>query len=178
MSTHDVRLAVLASALSVGSACASSPTSNATAPTVAPVELTAPVQISPASGSVFNNFPRTTVFRWTTVGGAATYSLEFDGTCVTGTPLMIAPGCADPDPLGNFLHFVVTHAPVVGSECPPHPAGGEAECFTTCASGGVCFANSQSGWFGAQPGRWRVWVSDAGGRLGPKSPWWTFRWTI
>jgi hypothetical protein len=30
---------------------------------------------------------------------------------------------------------------------------------------------------GAQPGRWRVWAVDNNGREGPKSDWWTFRYT-
>jgi len=30
---------------------------------------------------------------------------------------------------------------------------------------------------GAQPGRWRVWAVDANGHEGPKSDWWTFRYT-
>jgi hypothetical protein len=30
---------------------------------------------------------------------------------------------------------------------------------------------------GAQPGRWRVWAVDATGQEGPKSEWWTFRYT-
>jgi hypothetical protein len=30
---------------------------------------------------------------------------------------------------------------------------------------------------GGQPGRWRVWAVDAEGHEGPKSGWWTFRYT-
>jgi hypothetical protein len=30
---------------------------------------------------------------------------------------------------------------------------------------------------GAQPGRWRVWAVDDSGREGPRSVWWTFRYT-
>jgi hypothetical protein len=30
---------------------------------------------------------------------------------------------------------------------------------------------------GAQPGRWRVSAVDDSGREGPKSDWWTFRYT-
>jgi hypothetical protein len=30
---------------------------------------------------------------------------------------------------------------------------------------------------GAQPGRWRVWAVDDTGKEGPKSGWWTFRFT-
>jgi len=30
---------------------------------------------------------------------------------------------------------------------------------------------------GAQPGRWRVWAVDASGEEGPKSDWWTFRYS-
>lgn len=30
---------------------------------------------------------------------------------------------------------------------------------------------------GAQPGRWRVWVTDSNGQVNQKSPWWEFRYT-
>src|SRR5262245_11083031 len=30
---------------------------------------------------------------------------------------------------------------------------------------------------GSQPGRWRAWAVDGAGRVGPKSDWWTFRYT-
>jgi hypothetical protein len=30
---------------------------------------------------------------------------------------------------------------------------------------------------GAQPGRWRVWAVDAGGKEGPKTGWWEFTFT-
>jgi len=30
---------------------------------------------------------------------------------------------------------------------------------------------------GAQPGRWHVWAVDANGQEGPKSDWWSFRYT-
>jgi hypothetical protein len=31
---------------------------------------------------------------------------------------------------------------------------------------------------GAQPGRWRVWATNAAGEDSPKSPWWTFEYTV
>lgn len=45
--------------------------------TAAPV-LTAPVQVSPVNGTVFNNFPRTTKLEWKPVPGAASYTVEID----------------------------------------------------------------------------------------------------
>lgn len=45
--------------------------------TAAPA-LTAPVQISPPNGAVFNNFPRTTKVDWNPVPGAASYTVEID----------------------------------------------------------------------------------------------------
>ena len=40
--------------------------------------LAAPVQISPPDGAVFNNFPRTTVLRWSAVDRADGYGVEID----------------------------------------------------------------------------------------------------
>ena len=40
--------------------------------------LGAPVQISPAEGSVFSTYPRTTRYVWNPVSGAARYTLEID----------------------------------------------------------------------------------------------------
>jgi hypothetical protein len=40
--------------------------------------LTAPVQVSPTNGSVFNIFPRTTKVDWNPVPGAASYTVEVD----------------------------------------------------------------------------------------------------
>jgi len=38
--------------------------------------LAAPVQLSPASGTAFNNYPRTTTLRWSAASGAASYTVE------------------------------------------------------------------------------------------------------
>jgi hypothetical protein len=40
--------------------------------------LAAPTQLSPANGSVFENYPRTTRLQWSAVPGAATYTVEID----------------------------------------------------------------------------------------------------
>lgn len=40
--------------------------------------LTAPVQISPPNGAVFNNFPRTTKLAWNPVPGAGSYTVEVE----------------------------------------------------------------------------------------------------
>lgn len=48
--------------------------------------LSAPTQVSPACGSVFNNYPRTTTFKWKAVNGAKSYTIEIDcyGCCKSG----------------------------------------------------------------------------------------------
>jgi len=40
--------------------------------------LVAPTQLSPANGSVFEHYPRTTRLQWSPVPGAATYTVEID----------------------------------------------------------------------------------------------------
>lgn len=51
-----------------------------------PQGLAAPVQVSPANGSVFNIFPRSTKLDWNPVQGAAHYGVEIDclGCCQAG----------------------------------------------------------------------------------------------
>ncbi|MEJ2560798.1 MAG: hypothetical protein P8186_32165, partial [Anaerolineae bacterium] len=45
---------------------------------VTQVSLIAPVQTSPASGTVFNHYPRTTTLRWAPVPGATKYVVQVD----------------------------------------------------------------------------------------------------
>ncbi|MFL5695069.1 MAG: serine/threonine protein kinase [Ktedonobacteraceae bacterium] len=72
-------------------------TAVSTTPTT-PTTLTAPTQVSPPNGTVFNNYPRTTTLQWSSVTGAATYSVEIDyydngsTTCTGGKPLKTATG--------------------------------------------------------------------------------------
>jgi hypothetical protein len=40
--------------------------------------LSAPLQVAPANGSVFSNYPRTTTLQWEPVTGAASYWVEVD----------------------------------------------------------------------------------------------------
>ncbi|MDV7399582.1 hypothetical protein RZS08_49670, partial [Arthrospira platensis SPKY1] len=40
--------------------------------------LTAPQQLAPPDGSVFNNYPRTTTLQWAPVPGAESYTVEVD----------------------------------------------------------------------------------------------------
>ena len=52
--------------------------------------LSTPVQLSPANGTVFNNYPRTTTLQWLAVPGAASYTVQVyyqpgDTTCTGGT---------------------------------------------------------------------------------------------
>jgi hypothetical protein len=67
----------------------------------------------------------------------------------------------------------------------------EVDCFGCCESGRWCTDVGQTHWVerniratsftfnfvGAQPGRWRVWAVDTRGVDGPKTGWWTFRYT-
>ena len=51
-----------------------------------PSTLLAPTMVSPACGSTFSNFPRTTNFVWKPVAGAVSYIVEVDcfGSCKAG----------------------------------------------------------------------------------------------
>jgi hypothetical protein len=51
-------------------------TATATAVIAAPPQT--PTQLSPANGSVFNNFPRTTTLQWSAVPNATSYTVEID----------------------------------------------------------------------------------------------------
>ena len=61
-------------------------------PSPSPTVLPAPSQVSPADGTVFNNYPRTTTLVWDTVAGAASYTVQIyyyppgDTTCSGGSP--------------------------------------------------------------------------------------------
>jgi hypothetical protein len=46
--------------------------------TLLPLVLATPQQISPANGSSFGYYPRTTTLKWNAVAGAATYTVEVD----------------------------------------------------------------------------------------------------
>lgn len=74
--------------------------------------LSAPVQISPADGSAFDHYPRSTTFQWSPVSGAETYTLEVDcyhccvtdGWCEdTGSPWHIVPGITGNSYSFNFV---------------------------------------------------------------------------
>lgn len=107
------------------------------------VNLPAPAQTAPADGAVFDSYPRHTRLEWAPVEGAVSYSIEVD-FCDGGR--RGARGCADPQPLSNFMKFN------------PKTAG-------------IKDTSYEFDFIGAQPGRWRVWASDAQGREGFKSPW-------
>jgi hypothetical protein len=59
--------------------------------------LSTPVQLSPASGTVFNNYPRTTTLQWSAVSGAASYTVQVyyyqpgDTTCTSGAQNYLTP---------------------------------------------------------------------------------------
>src|SRR6185312_5642057 len=64
---------------------------NATATALAG-PLPAPIQVSPASGTIFNQYPRTTTLVWLPVTGAASYTVQIyfysPGVinCINGSP--------------------------------------------------------------------------------------------
>jgi len=59
--------------------------------------LSTPVQLSPANGTVFNNYPRTTTLQWSAVSGAASYTVQVyyyqpgDTTCTGGAQDYLTP---------------------------------------------------------------------------------------
>ena len=59
------------------------------------VNLTAPVQLSPANDIVFDHYPRTTKLEWSPVEGAVSYSIEVD-YC---EGMRTKQGCVNPQPL-------------------------------------------------------------------------------
>ena len=83
-------------------------TAVSTTPTT-PTTLTAPTQVSPPNGTVFNNYPRTTTLQWSSVTGAATYSVEIDyydngnTTCTGGKPLKTATGISGTSYTFDFI---------------------------------------------------------------------------
>ncbi len=71
--------------------------------------LSAPVQLSPASGTVFNNYPRTTTVTWSAVPGAASYTVQVyyyqpgDTTCSGGAPNYLTPNITGTSYTFNFV---------------------------------------------------------------------------
>jgi len=115
-----------------------------------PIPLATPVQISPANGSVFSHYPRQTVFEWSSVPGATSYIIQIDVQYWTVEGMK---WCTD-----IFLSRGET------------PTG---DCKTR-SSDSTTYTYEFSG---ANPGRWRVWGSDAYGNLGPGTDWWYFEYT-
>ena len=105
------------------------------------VHLPAPIQLSPATDSVFDHFPRLTKLRWEPVEGAVSYKVEVD-FCTGG--LRNRSECVNPQPLRL-------------KDNPP-----TAEIVNT---------TYEFNFVGAQPGRWRVWAVDKEGREGFRSSW-------
>ncbi len=104
--------------------------------------LVAPTQLSPADGSVFSNYPRTTTLKWSTVTGAASYAVEIDCYhCCQANQW-----CTDVGKTWVVVPNLVT-------------------------------TSYTFDFVGAQPGRWRVWATDANGQASPKSGWWGFKYT-
>lgn len=108
------------------------------------VNLTAPVQLSPANDSVFDHYPRLTKLEWSSVEGAVSYTVEVD-YCEGGRRKK--PVCLSPQPLILMINP---------------------------ATSGIVSTRYEFNFVGAQPGRWRVWALDKEGREGFKSPWRSF----
>jgi hypothetical protein len=105
------------------------------------VNLSAPVQLSPANNVVFDRYPRTTKIEWSPVEGAVSYSVEVDycdGAYINRSK------CVNPQP-----NVITTNPP----------------------TSGIVTTTYEFDFVGAQPGRWRVWAVDKYGREGFKSPW-------
>jgi hypothetical protein len=71
--------------------------------------LPAPTQLSPASGSVFNNYPRTTTLQWSAVSGAASYTVQIyyyqpgDTTCSGGAQDYLTPNITNTSYTFDFV---------------------------------------------------------------------------
>ncbi len=71
--------------------------------------LPAPAQLSPASGTVFNNYPRTTTLQWSAVTGAASYTVQIyyyqpgDTTCTGGAQDYLTPNITNTSYTFNFV---------------------------------------------------------------------------
>jgi hypothetical protein len=154
--------------LSVCSGCSDNTSSTQPAPI-----LTAPNQVSPADGSVFNVYPRVTAYSWQPVAGAKGYRLELDycngrwptvGPCQSDTK----PPCLITGFSGSSCSY-----PLVFQSC---AISGIAENLLSpgCIPGGNGGTTFTQGFVGAQPGRWKVWAVDSQGNDGPQSGWWTF----
>jgi len=71
-------------------------------------QLPAPVQLSPANGTVFNNFPRITKLVWSAVRGAASYTVEIEfclpvGCASNTVPLQLKPNLTATNYTFDFL---------------------------------------------------------------------------
>lgn len=108
------------------------------------VNLAAPLQLSPADNVKLDYYPRVTKLEWSSVEGAASYTVEID-YCRGGAEYDNE--CIDPQP------FKLRDSP---------PMTGLVE------------TTYEFEFLGAQPGRWRVWAVDEKGVEGFKSPWRTF----
>ncbi len=97
------------SANTTATAIAGSTATATSATATASAALPAPTQISPANGTVFTNYPRTTTLQWSSVPGAASYSIEVDyynngnTTCTGGTPWKTATGITGTSYTFNFV---------------------------------------------------------------------------
>jgi hypothetical protein len=105
------------------------------------INLSAPVQLSPANDAVFDHYPRATTLKWSPVEGAVSYSVEVD-YCDGRT--RNKPVCINPQPLK-----IKTNGPMSG----------------------IVSTTYEFHFVGAQRGRWRVWALDKEGHEGFKSPW-------
>lgn len=71
--------------------------------------LPAPRQLSPASGTVFNNYPRTTTLQWSTVPGATSYTVQVyyyqpgDTTCTGGAQDYLTPNITNTSYTFDFV---------------------------------------------------------------------------
>ncbi len=117
-------------------------------PTPSTISITTPMQLFPRDGSIFNNYPRITKLIWEDTSQQVTYSIE--------------------------IQFKTQR--VDNNLVPTSP-----EFFNDMVIVSKLISQTSEFYFefvGKQEGRWRIWAVDSSGHESPKSPWWTFTYTV
>jgi len=76
--TVQANATATAGTIAIAATATAQANASATATAIATAPPQTPTQLSPANGSVFHNFPRSTTLQWTTVAKAASYTVEID----------------------------------------------------------------------------------------------------
>jgi eukaryotic-like serine/threonine-protein kinase len=75
---NEANATATAGTVAIVATATSQANASATATAIAAAPPQTPTQLSPANGSVFNNFPRATTLQWTAVAKAVSYTVEID----------------------------------------------------------------------------------------------------